>query len=80
VSRPETDQLSFDFLDDDMSPAEIEAIIAELVARHKSPRRPRPRVVCQCEGGGTQFFDADDLERRCLKCGRQPRSENGRAA
>jgi hypothetical protein len=58
----------------DMSDAEIDAAVADalkrLGLRTKGSRRARP---CECVRVPMVFLDALAVDRRCARCGREPR-------
>jgi hypothetical protein len=59
---------------DGMSPAEIDAAVEDAFDRlGLRSNGALPAQPCLCESGPMLFLDALAVDRRCARCGRQPR-------
>ena len=55
-----------------MTPAEIDAAVRDALDRHE-PVEALPAPPCVCVGVPMVFLDALAVDRRCARCGREPR-------
>ena len=75
-----TDQLTFDVdavLEEDMTEDERQAVIRDFLSRFSGEVRTNGALrarPCGCEPTGLPWLDVEDHSRRCIRCGRAPRS------